>query len=414
MEKLAQLEEYLRDSLIHLHDPTHQLPDLVWEATGCKPNQGAKAAQRVIIGAIDSLNPGPDVPPNARSKRLYLLLQLRYVQNLTQVETAQKLGLTTRHLRREQKQAIQVLARRLLDLQSAEPVAMVAETPAPLKTSEPNSDPDSKTWQSQMREELTSLQQQSVPGTVADVAEVIEGVVKLEQKLALKYGVGLSAGAVPPGLMVAIHPSVLRQVLMTAIEQVFEQLESGGQVEVFAEEDGDAEKHITLSVSGSPATANKLPDSNFIRETLAAQAGSVDARLEGDTIVFEMSLSSAGKVTVLVVDDNADLVHFYRRYTARTRYQIVHLSEGLRLFETIETLSPDMIVLDIMLPDIDGWELLTNLYEHPSTRAIPVIICSVVKQKELASALGAALYLPKPVRRREFVEALDSVFNRVS
>ncbi len=72
-----------------------------------------------------------------------------------------------------------------------------------------------------------------------------------------------------------------------------------------------------------------------------------------------------------------------------------------------------MIVLDIMLPDIDGWELLTNLHEYPGTRAIPVIICSVVKQEELAEALGAALYVAKPVMRKQFIEALDTVFNLV-
>jgi CheY-like chemotaxis protein len=67
-----------------------------------------------------------------------------------------------------------------------------------------------------------------------------------------------------------------------------------------------------------------------------------------------------------------------------------------------------------MLPDVDGWELLTNLHEHHDTRSIPVIICSVVKRQELAAALGASLYLPKPVRRREFIQALDQVLSQGS
>jgi len=61
------------------------------------------------------------------------------------------------------------------------------------------------------------------------------------------------------------------------------------------------------------------------------------------------------------------------------------------------------------LPDIDGWELLTNLREHPATRSLPVIVCSVVREEELALALGAARYVPKPVRRQEFIQALDQV-----
>ena len=73
-----------------------------------------------------------------------------------------------------------------------------------------------------------------------------------------------------------------------------------------------------------------------------------------------------------------------------------------------------MIVLDVMLPDpaIDGWELLAQLHEHPETRSIPVIICSVIRERQLALSLGAASYLPKPVRRKDFIEALDGVVRR--
>jgi len=59
-----------------------------------------------------------------------------------------------------------------------------------------------------------------------------------------------------------------------------------------------------------------------------------------------------------------------------------------------------------MLPDVDGWELLTHLHQHPATRHIPVLVCTVVHAEELARALGAAAYLAKPVRRAEFIEAL--------
>jgi CheY-like chemotaxis protein len=114
---------------------------------------------------------------------------------------------------------------------------------------------------------------------------------------------------------------------------------------------------------------------------------------------------------VLVVDDNVDLVHFYRRYAAGTRYHIVHLSQGTGVLEAVESVTPDIIVLDVMLPDVDGWDLLVQLHEHPATRPIPVVVCSVVREEELALSLGASVYLPKPVRRREFIGALDQAVN---
>jgi DNA-binding response OmpR family regulator len=165
-------------------------------------------------------------------------------------------------------------------------------------------------------------------------------------------------------------------------------------------------------MTGIPAVTDHPPDSDLIREILAVHDGSIEAYLEEEQVGFSIKLPTADKMTVLVIDDNADLVHFYRRYTTGTRYQIVHLAEGQHILDTIQEIKPDIIVLDVMLPDIDGWELLTNLQEQPTTKMIPIIVCSVVRRAELALSLGASLYLPKPVRRREFVQALDQILNQ--
>jgi CheY-like chemotaxis protein len=92
---------------------------------------------------------------------------------------------------------------------------------------------------------------------------------------------------------------------------------------------------------------------------------------------------------------------------AGSRYEIVHLPTGNALFEAIAETRPALIVLDVLLPDADGWELLTYLHEHPATRTIPIVVASVVRGEELALALGAAAYLPKPVRRQPFMQLLD-------
>jgi CheY-like chemotaxis protein len=215
---------------------------------------------------------------------------------------------------------------------------------------------------------------------------------------------------VPPNLIVAMHPSALRQILFTAVEKLAQAM-SSGQITLDA---GREEEHVRITITGYPVTAKGPPNSDLIREILAAQGGSIEARLEDNRIFFGVELPSAGRVTVLVVDDNADLVHFYRRYIAGTRYQILHIAEGQSAFETIQNSQPDIVVLDVMLPDIDGWELLTHLRQHPATRAIPVVVCSVVRRAELALALGATLYVPKPVRRQEFIQALDRVLSQAS
>jgi CheY-like chemotaxis protein len=67
-----------------------------------------------------------------------------------------------------------------------------------------------------------------------------------------------------------------------------------------------------------------------------------------------------------------------------------------------------------MLPDIDGWKLLTQLREHPATQAVPIIVCSVVRREKLALALGATMYVSKPVGYQQFVQALDQSLSQAA
>jgi CheY-like chemotaxis protein len=403
MKTFEEFEQHLRDALTHLYDPSYRPPDFLWTVTGADPEQGVEAVQAAIIQAVEALKPASNVPPNARIRRLYQVLFYRYVQELTQEETARHLGITPRHLRREQQQVVHLLAqrlweqRRVRELLVDDRVQNTIQSPAAI---EPEA--GSTAWRSQVRQELESLQQ-NAPGTVADVAATMHGMVKLGSALTSRHGVSLEMKSVQPDLTVSIHPSALRQILITAIEKLVQHM-SSGQITLRAER---VAERVKITITGDPATTGKPLESDLIWEILMRQEGSIEVKVEGSQISFQVELLSADKVTVLVVDDNAELVNFYQHYTTDTRYQIVHLAEGKRLFETIAAVTPDIIVLDVLLPDVDGWELLTYLHEHPDTQATPVIVCSVVRREELALALGAALYLSKPVRRQHFIQALD-------
>jgi CheY-like chemotaxis protein len=70
-------------------------------------------------------------------------------------------------------------------------------------------------------------------------------------------------------------------------------------------------------------------------------------------------------------------------------------------------LTPQLILLDVMMPGRDGWTALGQLREHPQTQHIPIIVCSIVSQRELALALGAVAFLRKPVSREDLLAALN-------
>ncbi len=72
-----------------------------------------------------------------------------------------------------------------------------------------------------------------------------------------------------------------------------------------------------------------------------------------------------------------------------------------------EEFAPRIILLDVMMPGVHDWEPLGRLREHPATRSVPIIVCTILPQEQLALALGAAGFVRKPVSREALLAALD-------
>ena len=91
------------------------------------------------------------------------------------------------------------------------------------------------------------------------------------------------------------------------------------------------------------------------------------------------------------------------------RARVLRAWNGVEALELIRTVLPAAVVLDIKLPRLDGWQVLAELKADPATAAIPVVIASVVDDRPRGLALGADVYLRKPVRRDELLDALRRV-----
>ena len=408
MYSFGEFVRELQEALDHLYDPGYQPSEMLCATLGCDPRSGANSAQSAIFQAIESLEPLPDVPVAAHTRRVYNLLFSRYVLKLTQEETADRLRVSRRTAQRAQREAVHVLARILWERgdagerrESGDGNGIASDGRPVGKRSSDSQVPD---WRSQAEREVTALQE-SAPAAMCDVGKVIDGVMELESALASKRDVHVQVGYVQPNLVVDIHPVVLRQVLVTAIEQLVRRT-SSGHIAVFARlEDGN----VRITVASAVAAEHSLTDEDLVSDILSVEGVSISASVDAARAFVWMTIPAGGTISVLVVDDNLDIVHFYRRATKGTRYRIAHTLHGQDLSDRIEASEPDIIVLDVMLPDVDGWKLLTHLHENPSTRSIPVIVCSVIRAEELALSLGAVLYLPKPVRPRQFRQALDRV-----
>lgn len=110
--------------------------------------------------------------------------------------------------------------------------------------------------------------------------------------------------------------------------------------------------------------------------------------------------------TILVVEDNPQALKLLSLYLTQAGYEVLTAANGTRALELAEKYCPIAITLDLLLPDRDGWEVLTELKASSRTREIPVVIISVLDRQSLGFQLGASEYLTKPVERTELLQVL--------
>jgi PAS domain S-box-containing protein len=113
-----------------------------------------------------------------------------------------------------------------------------------------------------------------------------------------------------------------------------------------------------------------------------------------------------GKKVVLAIDDDARVISLYERYLNPQGYHVVSLTDPSMAKERVLEVKPYAVILDLMMPNIDGWSILTDLKSDPATRDFPVIICSIIDQTDKGFSLGAADYLVKPILEEDLVNAL--------
>jgi PAS domain S-box-containing protein len=113
---------------------------------------------------------------------------------------------------------------------------------------------------------------------------------------------------------------------------------------------------------------------------------------------------------VLVIEDSSSAAEQITRYLYELGIQGVIYPVGDRALELALQLSPSLIILDIELPSISGWEILAQFQAHPQTKDIPVLIVSVVDERGMGLSQGAREYLVKPFSREEFQGALNNIW----
>ncbi len=119
--------------------------------------------------------------------------------------------------------------------------------------------------------------------------------------------------------------------------------------------------------------------------------------------------------TVLIVDDDPDIANIFRIFFSREGYTPITASDGIVCLEKLQQFKCDVILLDIMMAPMDGWETLTRIKANPQTSSIPVIMVtgkSIEERERETYGKMFYQYVVKPVRRSELCEIVRNALDQ--
>ncbi|HCV43470.1 MAG TPA: hypothetical protein DGH68_08285, partial [Bacteroidetes bacterium] len=115
------------------------------------------------------------------------------------------------------------------------------------------------------------------------------------------------------------------------------------------------------------------------------------------------------KPLALIVEDSQQASELLRVYVESAGYRVEVAHDGEEAIDMAKRLHPNVITLDLMLPIKDGWQVLKELKRHPLCKQIPIIIVSIIDEKNLGFSLGAVDYFVKPVNKADLLQAIERV-----
>ncbi len=120
-------------------------------------------------------------------------------------------------------------------------------------------------------------------------------------------------------------------------------------------------------------------------------------------------INKSTRKTILVVDDEPEMAAMISRYLLQEGYNTLTATSGAEALILAARERPFAITLDIIMPDMDGWEVLQGLKKNPETKDIPVIIVSISEGRETGFALGAIGYVTKPVSKKQLISEIEKI-----
>lgn len=383
--------EQVKQALEHLYDFAflQRLPIAQQMAvTQTAPNQTlGHHLRRELITAVETLSPGNDTA-HTPDTRHYNLLQLRYIEGITVQEAANRLGLSTRQAHRSLRRGEESVAAILWNRLNSNAETAEGESPS------------SAQQLSSVQSEMAHLETHLQP---ADVRPLLKDALTAVQPLADSLKRSFKYELPPEPVIVSVDTDVARQIFVSVFSRVLRIARKNSPHLRLSQR----EEQTTLTIGYQPQTREPEPILDDLLTQLAQRLG-WSVRQEGVSdgrraLVFNLTGNGA---LILVVDDNEGLVELLDRYLTGHHCRVVTAVGGEEGLQLAQELIPDALILDVMMPGKSGWEILQTLRSQPQTATIPIIVCSVFNDPDLAHSLGASSFLAKPISRDRILDTL--------
>jgi CheY-like chemotaxis protein len=404
MIERTEFERLVKDALTNIHNyavlETHPLVSSFSPPPDQQTSRG-EYLRGLLLQAIDKLQP-PERPSSTISIewRPYLILKGRYIEGLSLTELKSQLLLSGRQLRREHGRALRAVATLLWD--QAFPKSIELKKEDVKIESQDDWDNDFNAFE---------ITQESL-----DLVEVVREIIGIFQQRMQSKDVELRLEFPEELLPVLADRIILRQIILSLFSYALD-VQSGQFITAGAGVKGD---QVSFWIQAQVADGEnfKLEGEDEAGRTSLESARYWSQRLgatfqeiapsdhEAGLTELSLLLPRTGQGIALVVDDQKTAIRMFRRYLNRTNLKVVGVKEPDQVLPLARQLRPQVITLDVMMPTMDGWEILQSLQTDPETQHIPVIICSVWDEPELAFSLGAADFLKKPISQKQLLDAL--------
>lgn len=384
--------------LEHLHDYAAllKLPLVTALSMGQTRDQSVRQLRNEVLAAIEEIKPPGNLPPRAVERRPYWLLYGRYVQGMSTGELVEELAISVRQLRREQTKALAAITDLLWEHLAARMATAQEKTPPAIAA--PHSERD--TIQTEMERLIRERHMEDLA-----LPKVVEAVLNTLAPVAAKHGVELD-NRLPPDLpSVRADRIILRQGLLALISYALN-VAGRGAIAIIGEHEHEVRMRIRPlgQVQARRPRDPGLETSYRLIESIGGQIRIHDGPGPWEIVVY---LPMAQGVPVLVMDDNAGMIELFRRYLSGPSYHVLEAHTADQAIQVARELPVRLVILDVLMPQQDGWEILQRLRAAPETYSVPILICSALEQPEIAYALGASDYVTKPIMQDSFMRKVE-------